>query len=144
MHPHLVDLVGTAQLIKASAGHTRKLVASGVIPGTRVGGQWRLWVPSVLTAVIGADAARHATPALPEDWVEPGIVTVAELAELLGLPAGTVKILLNQKCIPANKLGSRWKCYWPSIVEKIASGQPLTGVPDLLDAEPDQHHEEHV
>jgi excisionase family DNA binding protein len=143
MHPHLVDLVGTAQLIKASAGHTRKLVAEGIIPGTRVGGQWRLWVPSVLTAVIGADAARHATPDLPEGWVEPGIVTVAELAELLGLPAGTVKILLNQKCIPANKLGSRWKPYWPSIVEKIAAGQPLAAVPDPR-ADSDQHHEEHV
>lgn len=130
MHPYLLDIPAAGALIRVSAVTTRRLALTGDIPATRIGAQWRIYTPSLLAAVLDPAAARQATPALPPDWQEPGIVTSEELADLLGLPTGTLKILLNQGRIPAGKGGGRWRAYWPAILAKIAAGQPLTDLPE--------------
>ena len=130
MHPYLLNIEGAAALIKTRPSTARSWAHDGVIPGTRVGGQWRFWAPSLLERVIGAEAARHATPPLPDGHTEPEVVDTGELAGLLGLPALRVAILQRQGRIPGEKVGGQWRAYWPCIQAKIAAGAPLTDVPE--------------
>ena len=130
MHPHVLDLDGAAALIKTRPSTVRSWAHDGVIPGTRVGGRWRFWAPSLLERVIGAEAARHATPPLPDGHTEPEVVDTGELAGLLGLPALRVAILQRQGRIPGEKVGGQWRAYWPCIQAKIVAGAPLTDVPE--------------
>jgi excisionase family DNA binding protein len=130
VHSHLLDVEGAAVLVRTSPASVRRWAHSGEIPGTRVGGQWRFWAPAILERVIGAEAARHATPALPNGHTEPGIVDSHELADLLGLPDRTVTMLLRQGRIPGEKVGGQWRSYWPYIQAKIAAGLPLTDAPE--------------
>ena len=130
MHPHVLDVEGAALLMRASPAATRRWVHDGEIPGTRVGGQWRFWAPALLERVIGAEAARHAVPPLPDGHAEPGIVDSGELAKLLGLPDRTMTMLMRQGRVPGEKVGGTWRAYWPCIRDKIATGVPLTDLPD--------------
>lgn len=124
MHPQLLDLEAAAVLIAVSPVTARRWVNAGKIPGSRIGGQWRLWAPAVLASVVGTDAAQHA-PAPPAGYTEPGVVGVAQLAELLGIHQRTVAVLLRKGDIPAQKAGYQWRAYWPTIRDAIAAGRPL-------------------
>ena len=136
MHPHVLDIEGAAVLIKTRPSTVRSWAHDGVIPGTRVGGRWRFWAPTLLERVIGAEAARHATPPLPDGHTEPDVVDSGELANLLGIPEHTVTRLLRVGRIPGEKVGGQWRAYWPCILAKIVAGAPLTDVPeDAEDAE---------
>jgi excisionase family DNA binding protein len=124
MHPLVLDLEGAAAMIAVSPNTARRWAATGQIPGSRIGGQWRFWTPSLLESAVGADAAAHAQ-GLPEGYVEPSAVGVAQLADLLGIHQRTIAVLLRQGDIPAKKIGYLWRAYWPEIRDHIAAGLPL-------------------
>jgi excisionase family DNA binding protein len=126
MHPHVLDVEGAAVLVRTSPAAVRRWAHAGEIPGTRVGGQWRFWAPTVLERVIGAQAAAYAIPALPNGYTEPGVVASAELADLLGLPDRTITALMRQGRIAGEKVGGQWRTYWPWVQARIAAGLPLT------------------
>jgi len=135
MHPHVLDAEGAALLVKVRLVAIRRWAHDGEIPGTRVGGQWRFWAPSLLARTIGVAAAQDAVPPLPPDHVEPGIVDSSELAALLGFPDRTITYLMRQDRIPGEKVGGTWRTYWPSIRSKLAEGLPLTDTPELAPEE---------
>lgn len=124
MHPQILDLEGAADVIAVSPNTARRWAAAGRLPGARIGGQWRFWLPAVLESVVGADAAAHAQ-GLPEGHIEPSVVGVAQLADLLGIHQRTIAVLLRNGDIPARKAGYLWRAYWPEIRDRIAAGQPL-------------------
>lgn len=125
MHPQLLDVPAVAAMIGRSKPTVRRWATDGDIPGTRIGGQWRFWHPSLMTSVLGPEAATGEAIAMPAGFVEPRVVDVAELADLLGMHERTLALLVRNGEVPARKTGGRWMAYWPPIRERIIAGQPL-------------------
>ena len=125
MHPQLLDVPAVAAMIGRSSPTVRRWATDGEIPGTRIGGQWRFWRSSLITSVLGPDAAEGEAVAMPEGFVEPRVVDVAQLADLLGIHERTLALLVRNGEVPARKTGGRWMAYWPPIRERIIAGQPL-------------------
>ncbi len=124
MHPYVLDVEAAAAVIDVAPDTVRRWAHAKRIPGTRVGGTWRFWTPSLLAAVVG-EAAADALPPLPQQHVEPGVVDSQQLSDLLGVPPRTLAALLRQGDIPAQKVGIRWRMYWPAIRDRLAAGAPL-------------------
>ena len=142
MHPLLMDLEAAAAAIATQPDTARRQAVSGQLPGTRVGGQWRFWAPALVGAVAGPEAASHlAGQLLPPGHVEPGVVDVAELADLLGIAPRTVAGLMRAGTIPARKSG-QWRAYWPVIRDRIAAGQPLMDHPAVDPDDTEDHDDE--
>lgn len=125
VHPQLLDVPGVAAMIGRSRPTVRRWATDGDIPGTRIGGQWRFWQPSLIASVLGPEAAQGEAITMPEGFIEPRVVDVAGLAELLGIHERTLALLVRSGEVPARKTGGRWMAYWPPIRERIIAGQPL-------------------
>lgn len=123
MHPNVLTLQQAAALASMPAAVARRHAASGRIPGVRVGRPWRFWRPSVVLAVSGVllQDDEHVTVA--------EIVDAAVLGELLGIPEQTVCALMRQGLIPGQKVAGRWRAHWPTIRQRISTGEPLASVP---------------
>ena len=125
MHPRLLDLPATAALVGVTPQTTRNWAIAGRIPGVRVGGSWRFWRPAVLAVVVGPESAHRSEAAAEADVVEPGIVGVKQLADLLGIHDRTVNELLRRGQLPGRKIGGSWRIFWPDVRDAIAAGRPL-------------------
>lgn len=112
-------------MIGVSQPTVRRWASGGQIPGTRIGGQWRFWQPSVLHRVLGPAAAQQEAVALPDGFVEPRVLDVVSLGAVLGIHERTIGLLVRGGQLPARKTGGRWLAYWPTIRDHIAAGHPL-------------------
>lgn len=125
MHPLLLDLRGAAELVGVTAQTTRTWALRGRIPGLRVGGSWRFWRPALLAAAAGVETGPGAGHGPAQQAPEPELVSISQLADLLGLHERTVSLLLRQGNLPGRKTGGRWRVYWPAVRDAIATGGPL-------------------
>ena len=126
MHSQLMTVAGVAQLLTVHPQTVLARVHAGVIPGARIGAQWRFWRPTMLARAVGDEAAKQMLAVegySPAD--DPEVVTPTELADLLGVNLSTVRTALNSGAIPAGRVGRRWQIYWPLIRDAIAAGAPL-------------------
>lgn len=129
MHPLLLDLDAAASVISLQPETLRRRAMAGELPGSRVGGKWRFWAPALLASVAGADAAAHMVrERTPPGYEEPGVVDVAELADLLNLSPRTIAELMRAGVVPAKKAG-QWRAFWPLVRDQIAAGRDLSDTP---------------
>ena len=126
MHPLLLDVETAAQRLGVSAITFRRRLAAGDVVGSKIGNQWRFWAPTLVTGAAGPGAGEHvAQELLPVGWIEPGMVDLEQLAELLGIAQRTLAELVRDGELPAGKLGRQWRAYWPVIRDRIAAGERL-------------------
>lgn len=124
MHPDVLDIPATAQLLGLSKSATYRLVRSGAIPAWRLGGQWRLWRPAVIRAVAGPEEAkRHPSPA--ED--EPKLIDIATLSDLLDVTPPTCHVLMKDGTIPSQQVGRRLRVWWPNVRQLMIEGSVVEG-----------------
>lgn len=116
-------------MIAVTPQTTRNWAVAGRIPGIRVGGSWRFWRPALLAAVAGTEITDRSVSD-PADVAEPEVVSISQLADLLGVHANTVNLLLRQGSLPGRKIGGRWRVYWPAVRDAIAAGEPLRSATD--------------
>lgn len=117
MEKRLLTLEQAAELLQL---HPRTVVAkarSGEIPGSKLGGGWRFWRPSLEAMLSG----RPVTPVDP-DGTHPWIST-AQAADLLGTTRQTVLNLLAKRQLPAAKVAGQWRVDWWRVRNAIAVGE---------------------
>lgn len=120
MHPEVLDIASTADLLGLSRASTYRAVRAGELPAWRVGKQWRLWRPAVLRAVGGPEV-EDAHPLHPP--ADPQLVDRATLAEMLGLAPATCSALLRDGTIPSRTLGGAVRIWWPTVRHLMIDGE---------------------
>lgn len=123
MHPEVLDIPATAQLLSLSKSSTYRVVRSGEIPAWRLGQQWRLWRPAVLRALAGPDAEEQH-PLHPAD--DPELIEPATLARLLDIAPQTCLALLREGAIPSRRVGASTRIWWPSVRQLMIDGSVET------------------
>lgn len=119
MHPDVLDIPATAQLLALSKSSTYRLVRSGEVPAWRLGQQWRLWRPAVLRVVAGDEAeAQH--PMHPAN--DPELIDSKTLGELLDIAPQTCQMLLREGKIPSRRVGASIRIWWPSVRQLMIDG----------------------
>lgn len=122
MHPDVLDIDATADLLAMSKRSVYGIVRAGDVPAWRLGQQWRLWRPAVLRAVGGPEV-EVSNPLHPED--DPGVVTTKTLAELLNITPATCRALLKDGSIPSRRVGHSTRIWWPNVRQLMIDGTPV-------------------
>jgi excisionase family DNA binding protein len=60
------------------------------------------------------------------DGQEYGVISVTEAARRLQMTRAQITHLLNIGELPGRKIGSRWRLYWPAVVEMLSHPHPRT------------------
>lgn len=117
MHPHVTDQHGVAQMLGVTPRTVVAWTKEGRVPGVRLGDRWRYWTPAV--------TASMSSQLMPEPDPEREIISVADLAQYLDLAPNSVRVMVREKRIPANKVGRLWMVPWAQVRDAIAAGRPL-------------------
>lgn len=96
------------------------LIRNGEIPASRIGGEWRFWLPSLRTRLFP-----HHAPPEPQRQ-EPEIITTAQLAHTLQLTSETVRARIEDGSIPATRLGNQLRIHWATIRARLEAGDNFT------------------
>lgn len=70
---------------------------------------WYDWAPSIITAP-------SRPPMRKGTCMDPDVLAPACLAERLGLTEDATVSLLANGTLPARKLGTHWRAYWPAVL----------------------------
>lgn len=89
-------------------------ITEGGIPVSRIGGEYRFWRPLLLRQIFGKELRAEAGP---------DVITPAELAVTLRLTYETVRARLMDGSIPARRIGSTYRIWWPEVREYLETGQ---------------------
>ena len=95
-------------------------IQRGLIPASRLGAEWRFWRPLLLRRLFP-----EAEPVTSDDD-DPDIITIEELAQRLRLSVPTVRMRIEDRSIPASRIGKTWRTYWPTIRDRLAEGKDFT------------------
>lgn len=123
MHPDVLDIPATAQVLSLSKSSTYRVVRSGEIPAWRLGQQWRLWRPAVLRALAGPEVEEQH-PLHPTG--DPELIDPATLADLLDIAPQTCLLLLREGAIPSRRVGASTRIWWPSVRQLMIDGSVET------------------
>lgn len=123
MHPDVLDIPATAQVLSLSKSSTYRVVRSGEIPAWRLGQQWRLWRPAVLRALAGPEVEEQH-PLHPAG--DPELIDPATLADLLDIAPQTCLLLLREGAIPSRRVGASIRIWWPSVRQLMIDGSVET------------------
>lgn len=119
MHPDVLDIPATAQLLALSKSSTYRLVRSGELPAWRLGQQWRLWRPAVLRTVVGEEAGSQH-PMYPD--ADPELIDSKTLGDLLNIAPQTCQMLLREGKIPSRRVGASTRIWWPTVRQLMIDG----------------------
>lgn len=111
------DLV--AALLKLAPHTVIRHVQRGIIPASRLGGEYRYWRPLVREEVVGADPE-------PDSDTEPDVLTVDQLAGRLKLTPATIVLRIEDQSIKAHKVGKVWRILWAPILRTLSKGDDFT------------------
>lgn len=92
------------------------LVRNGEIPASRIGAEWRFWLPSLRLRLFP-----HQAPPEPHRH-EAEVITTAQLAQTLRLTGETVRARIEDGSIPAIRTGNQWRLHWPTIRARLEAG----------------------
>jgi len=106
-----------ASWLSVSAGHLNRQAKAGEIPSSFIGGERRFWRPSLLAKLFPLE------PAVDHGDEPADVVTPEELAIALRLTPQTVIRRCRDSSIPASKIGSIYRIYWPTIRARLEAGE---------------------
>lgn len=105
-----------ASWLSVSVAHLNRQAQAGVIPSSRIGGERRFWRPLLLVKLFPQE------PVMGLDD-EPDVLTPDELAAALRVTPQTVSRRIQDGSIPASKIGSIYRIYWPTIRARLEAGE---------------------
>lgn len=119
----------TADIMQVSKMTVYRLVRSGHLPAIRVGRSFRVPKQAVHDFVRESDADSESltVPAdrAPQEPRDPGLLTVAEAADVLGISKMQVYRLVHSKVLPAIRTGPTFKVPEPAVQEyRRTAGAP--------------------
>ena len=96
-------------------------VQKGLIPASRIGAEWRYWRPLMITRLFP-----EVGPVPDDADPDTDVITIEELARRLHLSVPTVRMRIEDRSIPASRVGKTWRIYWPTIRDRLAAGEDFT------------------
>ncbi len=110
MHPDVLTLQEAAQVLGVSTATVRRRTMAGDVPGGKIAREWRFWRPAIMALLTGQD---------DDTVLEPEGISLPEFAARVGLSETAVRRNCRQGRIAAIQIGTRWRFYWPSVVEAL-------------------------
>ncbi|MFA5793921.1 MAG: helix-turn-helix domain-containing protein [Candidatus Brocadiia bacterium] len=96
-----------------------RLLKSGKLPAKRIGGQWRFEQKDVEKLLVYKTPTKYI--------IKPGLMTLKEVCEYLGLSRFTIYRLINVKKLPAVKLGGRWQFLQSEVRQFLTHSRDVPG-----------------
>ena len=112
--PHQTHRVLTANEVATWLGLSEPTVIQHV-PNSRIGNEYRFWRASVCALFPEVEPV--------DDDDDAGVITIEELAARLRLSTPTVRARIEDKSIPATRIGKAFRIYWPTIRDRLAQGK---------------------
>lgn len=136
IEPSFWDAFPDVLSVKDLAAITRKAditmwrwLNSGVIPAHRVGTAW-ICYKSEVRDWFNEPNKQHTTVPMPEDFLAkyPNVLSVAELAELLGKTRQTTYEWLKAGVLPGQQIAGQWRVFKNEITDLLRESSNVTTV----------------
>ncbi|MDI6733102.1 MAG: helix-turn-helix domain-containing protein [Planctomycetota bacterium] len=113
----MMTIKDVCKFLSISRDTVYRLIQSGKLTATRIGGQWRFTEKEIDRFL--------ASQTLSKDVIKPDLMTFNEVCKYLGLSRVTVYKLINTNQLPAMKPCGRWRFPKDAVKQFLTSGRDV-------------------